>query len=969
MNPTQPVLSRAITITWKRFRRVGSLVVLILLAEAASSSAEQAATSAPAEILARADDLAHRGQYDDALGHLDDALAADGALAVKAAIVRARVMHLTGRYTEALSVLQAVEDGGKEQASWHLARARQLEAKGDYEEALDACRAGLGLDADDLEARYRCARLYEITGRRGPALRLYQGFERIARQRVPDSARDLVWHGRGFYRATELTRHPNLAGRVRYILHELYQPAYEVKDPTYWPARIASGQLLLDKYNLREAAEDFKAALKINPNLPDALVGLASAALETYDFENCEKLLDRALAVNPNHVPSHNATARLKLTERRDDLARTWIDRALGVNPNDPEALALGAAVAVRLSDEAAAADFEKRLAAINPTSPVLHHSVATWLSAVRQFPEAEPRFKRAIDLDATWAEPRIELGLMYMQWGREDQARTVLEEAWQRDPFNRKAYNTLQLLDKLKAFDTVETDNVLFRYDANQDAVLALYAPDYVETIWPELCRAYDFEPEEKTIIEVFPSHQAFSVRITARPWIHTIGASTGRVVAMDAPRKGASPNGPFNWALVLRHELTHTLTLAATRNRIPHWFTEALAVGQENTPRSYRWMRLLSIAVRRGGLFPIGEINWSFIRPKRATDREQAYAQSEWMAEYITATKGYQAILDMLGRFRQGHRQPEILGEVLGMSEAEFDRAFAAWAKKQVATWGLSTEPIPPTKELKERVKAKPDDAEALARLAEGLFLDGNLDEAKKAAARALELDKDNVRALTVHCRVVAAVWQAMGSRSARSKLGDEVRPILERLARLDEEGSVAPRYLALLAMREGDLDAARPWVERLRRVCPHDPVAHRGFAALRLKQGDREGAVRELTALAMLDEHEVEHAVSLAGLCAKLGQVEQTARWLEQAIRIDPYDADLHEQAASTYLKLNRREQAVREYRALGALEPTKADHFARLAIQLHRLGRKKDAAEAARKALELDPDSPVKQLLEK
>ena len=39
----------------------------------------------------------------------------------------------------------------------------------------------------------------------------------------------------------------------------------------------------------------------------------------------------------------------------------------------------------------------------------------------------------------------------------------------------------------------------------------------------------------------------------------------------------------GTFNWAQVLRHEYTHTVTLGATDNRIAHWMTEGLAVLEE--------------------------------------------------------------------------------------------------------------------------------------------------------------------------------------------------------------------------------------------------------------------------------------------------------------------------------------------------------------------------------------------------
>src|SRR5262249_58606263 len=110
----------------------------------------------------------------------------------------------------------------------------------------------------------------------------------------------------------------------------------------------------------------------------------------------------------------------------------------------------------------------------------------------------------------------------------------------------------------------------------------------DHMEKVHAEVCERYKVKLPRKTMIEVFAVHGNFSVRITGRPWIHTVGACTGPVIAIDAPRTGVWPS-PFNWAEVLRHEFTHTVTLAATGNRIPHWMTEGLAVHAETLPRSW--------------------------------------------------------------------------------------------------------------------------------------------------------------------------------------------------------------------------------------------------------------------------------------------------------------------------------------------------------------------------------------------
>ena len=80
---------------------------------------------------------------------------------------------------------------------------------------------------------------------------------------------------------------------------------------------------------------------------------------------------------------------------------------------------------------------------------------------------------------------------------------------------------------------------------------------------------------------VEVYPDHEDFAVRTLGMPGLGALGVTFGNVVAMDSP-SGRKP-GDFHWASTLRHEMSHVFILAATKHRVPRWFTEGLAVHEE--------------------------------------------------------------------------------------------------------------------------------------------------------------------------------------------------------------------------------------------------------------------------------------------------------------------------------------------------------------------------------------------------
>src|SRR5207249_567574 len=135
--------------------------------------------------------------------------------------------------------------------------------------------------------------------------------------------------------------------------------------------------------------------------------------------------------------------------------------------------------------------------------------------------------------------------------------------------------------------------------------------------------------------------NHEMFSGRIIALPDLHTIGASTGRIIALVSPN-GRGMRRPFNWARVLRHELVHVFNLEQTGFQVPHWLTEGLAVQQEGYSRPAAWNRLLCERADAGELMDLDTIELGFIRPRSGVDWHLAYCQSQLYVEHLTAKYG---------------------------------------------------------------------------------------------------------------------------------------------------------------------------------------------------------------------------------------------------------------------------------------------------------------------------------------
>lgn len=932
---------------------------------------EQSPSTAPAEAvdpesvtdLAGAVSLYNRGQYDAAEQVCRRLLEVESP-APEAATALAETLAIRGRYADALAALDAVAEADRPARSWQV-RAEILATLGRYDHAVAAAQRALDLDARLGPAIVTLGRLYETLGRREEAIGAYRTIAAVADHEP--SRRDpaaLVAIGQAMDRLATLTGQ-RVSDQADNILNNYLRRAYTEADEHYWPAAVAAGDFLRSKHRPRNAALEYRAANEINPNIPAVAAGMAGVLLEQWQFEQAEDLLRQGLAINPHDPALHVMRAQVLLQWRKFDQVSQPLDEALAVNPNHLEALSLKAALHLRRFDESAAEPFLARIEQIHggPWAEGLV-IIGDWLSAGRQFDQAERYLTRAAELAPHMPAAPAELGVLYMQRGYEDRAAEMLRRAHEIDSFRYDVVNYLRLIDYMdRHFVQRETEHFLIKVHGEHDRVLLDQVAGYMESIHPEICRDLDYEPTEKTVIEIFPSHRGFSMRIAAKGWIGTVGASTGRVIALVAPHPERSPQfGRFNWATVLRHEYAHTITLEMTGNRIPHWYTEALAVFQQPDRRNFEAVQLLVSAVREDRLFTVEEMDWGFIRPRRAGDRSLAYAQAEWTAEYIIAAGGYGKIIEMLHGFRDGLSQAEVFDQVLGVSEEQFNREFRQWAHQQVRRWGFDPSPAPSMEAANELLTADREDPAGHAALAAARLAANNPAAAAEAAQEALRLDQDNPGAIRVLLRIaiVQEDW-------------DEARRWADRLEQVDPTSALAARVRSQLALQQRRWAEAIVALEQLKARQPLDPWSYEQLAGLYRQLGQAERALPNLVEINRHNMRDPTWPRQIAETYRRMGDSEQAETFYRQVLWINPYDSTVYQTLAAMALRERDYDAAIRHAANATDVAPRVARAWAVLAQVCYFSGQATDDVEtlrrgldAAQRALQLDPASQAGQI---
>ena len=849
----------------------------------------------------RAIQAARSGEYADAVRTLEP-LVAGGNNDPNTVDALYTAWIRQGEYAKAKERFDAWAAARPNSVPIRYAAGRVNRIVGNYAVALTHLNAAVNSPEFGVAANYEKANVLEESGKRDEADAIYDRIIQSFLNTPNTPARNLP------YIAGSLVASGNYLDA-----NDVYRTAVKA-DPKNADAWVAWGELLTLRYKETDAIENYKEALALDPNMPEAHLNY-SKNLASTDGERAEEEFKKAIEVNPKMPAAHLFEATQLIESEQYEKAMESINKALAVNPQNVEALSLTASVYYLQGNTAEFNKYKDKVLATNPQYSKLYYTLAETAISVRMYKEAVAFARDAVRVNPRDYESMTLLGINLHRIGQEKEGTDILETAFKGDGTNLWAGNTLNLLDRLaEDYDRIQTPHFEVKLEKKESAALKPYVTDLLEKAYKTLTAKYNFTPQGPLSFEMFPNHNDFEVRAVGLTGLGALGVCFGNLFVMDSPT--AREVDHFNWGSTLWHEFTHIITLQMTDNKVPRWFSEGLSVfeerkaypgwgddmkldflkvikqtaGQTTTPpeppreigqapaprpgEDGEKPRVPTGTLRAAKLLPIAELNDGFMHPKYAGQVLVSYYQASMVAEYIEMKWGFPAILKMLNLYKQGRNTEQVFREALNVGLPAFDTDFFKWM-------GDKTASIDPTKY-------------------------GKLLEAGSEALDKGELDK-----------AIAAFKEAV---------------------------EMYPEYS----------DDENAW----------EPLAD-----AYLKKGDKPGATDTLKKYLSYSELSFPSYMKLAELLEESGDKAGAAKALEGAMYVRPMELKGHTKLGSLLLELRQYPSAAREYETLIALKtPDRATAYYLLAQSYLGEGKRAEARKAVLNSLDIAPSyEPAQKLL--
>jgi len=200
-----------------------------------------------------------------------------------------------------------------------------------------------------------------------------------------------------------------------------------------------------------QAAELLEKSLKEEPNIPQALLLLATSYVELGKKEEAKVRLDLILKDNPESVQALISLANILLEERKDDDVIALCKRTLALDELNSQAHTLIAEIQMgRLNYVEALPHIEKAVE-IQPKLTRTRLTLAACLMGVKQYDRAEEALRQVIQESPKFPLAHYNMGLLYEEQGKLDEARAAYAEEVANFPKEFKArFNLGKVLFKL---------------------------------------------------------------------------------------------------------------------------------------------------------------------------------------------------------------------------------------------------------------------------------------------------------------------------------------------------------------------------------------------------------------------------------------------------------------------------------------------------------------------------------------
>jgi tetratricopeptide (TPR) repeat protein len=456
------------------------------------------------------------------------------------------------------------------------------------------------------------------------------------------------------------------------------------------------GRLLISKYNWRDGDKSFQKVLAIDPQQIDAVLGMARVDLESdHDIAKARKRLDAALQRNPHHPGLLALRAEVGLSDEDWPAAKAFLTRALATRADFPDALRVQGALCKLTDDEPCWQAAEKAALRVNPDDGRFYLVAAQWLEQNHRYREVLELLKIALQRQPDLWQAHAALGMSYARLADDVKAKKALETAFAGDPFDVRTANQLTVLydGVLKQMVLLPGKSVDLHIHRKDRKALERTVLPFLQSSWAALVAKYGFTPERPLQVEIFPEVEQFAVRTVGLPGLGAHAVCFGHLITSRSPVAH-----PFNWKMVLAHELSHVFHIQASDGRVPRWLTEGLAM-MESAWADPRWrMHLERRAANRwkaGQMAPIERFNLAFSQAQSMQDIVDAYFQAMLLVEYLDGKYGFDKVKALVAAHKTGRPTPLLVQETFGVAPAAIDRDFHTWAGKRLERWSKDFAP----------------------------------------------------------------------------------------------------------------------------------------------------------------------------------------------------------------------------------------------------------------------------------
>jgi len=253
------------------------------------------------------------------------------------------------------------------------------------------------------------------------------------------------------------------------------------KEPTTADDFYKQGMLYFARNMSQEAGEQFRQALKLDPNHVYSMVGLIATSLKLGDEESAKEFSNKAiklqpdnaelrnaigerwmmggspkylpeaesrfkeaLSINPKLLPAHVNLARLYISMNRIDDGIKKYNEAISIQPQNPELRRELAFVYLNIGKVDEGLVEAKKMVELAPLNPVYHNGLGEIYMSKGQLEEALKEFQQVIKLNPKYSPAYVNTGKVYYAQGQFDKAIGEINKAISNTPEYGDAYATL---------------------------------------------------------------------------------------------------------------------------------------------------------------------------------------------------------------------------------------------------------------------------------------------------------------------------------------------------------------------------------------------------------------------------------------------------------------------------------------------------------------------------------------------